>query len=258
MEGMADRIRLLVPTSNIHDLAALALLLNIVITVIHTHSLDAWEVLAQVLTRRAVMRYDNLIGKGAGHAFFDDVPEQREEAMAVSRELNYAAQFSEAFFQALWYTHAQRSAQAPVEVDFAELLPAFSGTLRNYETLQAALDVLTYSPLGRNGQSFSLPRATAAPPREAVVLVVTVVGAWADVGVVTFWRACCATARPPSGFSCSATRWASATGGACSGRRGRPRRGWRRRPASTTWTSSRTRACGRTWRGCRRGAPRRT
>lgn len=185
MQGLADRIRLLVPTSDIHDLAGLTMLLKVVITIIHTHSLDAWEVLAQVLTRRAVMRYDKLIENG-GHAFFDTVPEQREEAMAVGRELNYAAQFSEAFFQALWYSHAQRSAQAPVEVDFAELLPAFSGTLRNYETVQAALDVLTYSPLGRNGQSFSLPRP-ADSPREAVVLVVTVVGAWADVGVVTFW-----------------------------------------------------------------------
>lgn len=164
--------------------------LKAVLLSLDAEHLEAWEMLVQAYSRKALNQYDALVDSMSLEQVFLDCSDGPAEvygltAHSVARSLNYAAHLSERFFQVLWYNHARRIDAAPLDVDVELVRPAFAETLAVYKVLHQALDFLTYHPVGQN----DLGMWVAAPASRAptVVLVVVVVGRWADVAVPTLW-----------------------------------------------------------------------
>lgn len=99
-------------------------------------------------------------------------------------EINHAAHLIENFFQVAWYDHSRQIGNSPVETDINEVRPRFENALKVYQVVQNAADTLLYDAVARYGMIPGTPRLSTAPE---VVLVLTVVGPWASVGIVTFW-----------------------------------------------------------------------
>ena len=99
-------------------------------------------------------------------------------------EINHAAHLIENFFQVAWYDHSRQIGKSPVETDINEVRPRFENALKVYQVVQNAADTLLYDAVARYGMIPGTPRLSTAPE---VVLVLTVVGPWASVGIVTFW-----------------------------------------------------------------------
>ncbi|CAJ1352582.1 unnamed protein product [Effrenium voratum] len=104
---------------------------------------------------------------------------------AVMRELNWAAQIGENYFQAAWYNLAEDTGKSAVETDINLVRPKFQSALQVYQVVQMAASQLVYD---QDARYASVPQAPATQQEgPEVVLVVNVVGEWASVGVVTFW-----------------------------------------------------------------------
>eukprot|EP00929_Paragymnodinium_shiwhaense_P059428 TRINITY_DN29766_c0_g1_i2.p1 TRINITY_DN29766_c0_g1~~TRINITY_DN29766_c0_g1_i2.p1 ORF type:complete len:817 (-),score=132.91 TRINITY_DN29766_c0_g1_i2:857-3307(-) len=157
-------------------------------------SMDAWAALVRAVSRRAILQYDDLTEKGVPDVFLA-LEGSSDKALAIARELNYAAHLCEIYFQVLWYNHARVLGRAAVEISFDDIRPLFQETLDAYKLIQEALDTLTYYPIGRNSRMPTaalsaderLGLSTKVSDVVEVVLVVTVLGAWARVAAVTLW-----------------------------------------------------------------------
>ena len=73
-----------------------------------------------------------------------------------------------------------RLANLQLRTDINEVWPRFENALKVYSGVQNAADTLLYDAVARYGMIPGTPRLSTAPE---VVLVLTVVGPWASVGI---------------------------------------------------------------------------
>eukprot|EP00435_Cladocopium_sp_Y103_P045006 s232_g12.t2 len=165
-------------------------------------NVDAWELIAHTAGKRALAEYNAFASFAEDMASHFDSESFRQQKFHVMKdvcpgaeehfvnnfnlqEINHAAHLIENFFQVAWYDHSRQIGKSPVETDINEVRPRFENALKVYQVVQNAADALLYDAVARYGMIPDTPRLRTSGAE--VVLVVTVVGPWASVGIVTFW-----------------------------------------------------------------------
>lgn len=169
---------------DLNTLGEIYLLLATFLNFLNYDNVDAWELIAHTAGKRALAEYNAFTSFAEDMASHFDSESFRQQKFHVMKEINHAAHLIENFFQVAWYDHSRQIGKSPVETDINEVRPRFENALKVYQVVQNAADTLLYDAVARYGMIPGTPRLSTAPE---VVLVLTVVGPWASVGIVTFW-----------------------------------------------------------------------